>query len=221
MAIVLRSPSTSTRLTGAPRPRYPAGNHGGALPRELGVVVCTFEKANKLVSQLIELDRLHEVGICVVDELHMLADGDRGAVLELLITKLLYVSTATKQDVTTCSQRALLSQLRRRTEQAAEAPAASSCGYGTIQIVGMSATLSNTHVLAEWLGAALFVTDFRPVQLSHWVKARGAASGPRGRGPNPASLREIAALSILSSNPCGVLASRSTKRRCRRRTARW
>lgn len=139
-------------------------------------MVCTFEKANKMVSQLIDQDRLHEVGIVVVDELHMLSDGDRGAVLELLITKLLYVSKATKQDVTTCSQRALLSQLRRRTEVAQETPGGAAGEFGTIQIVGMSATLSNTHVLAEWLGAALFVTDFRPVVLTNMIKARNAAA---------------------------------------------
>lgn len=141
-------------------------------------MVCTFEKANRLVSQLIEQDRLHEVGICVVDELHMLADGDRGAMLELLMTKLLYVSKATKQDVTTCSQKALLSQLRLRSEQAHETPGGCSSEVGTIQIVGMSATLSNTHVLAEWLGAALYQTDFRPVQLTHWIKARARATQP-------------------------------------------
>lgn len=141
-------------------------------------MVCTFEKANRLVSQLIEQDRLHEVGICVVDELHMLADGERGASLELLITKLLYVSKATKEDVTTCSQRALLSQLRRRKDQATESPGGGSAAIGTIQIVGMSATLSNTHVLANWLGAALYQTDFRPVELSHWIKARAHPPAP-------------------------------------------
>lgn len=85
-------------------PRVPVrrfyGAHGGPLPaRHLGVLVCTFEKANALVSRLVEADRLHELAIVVVDELHMLGDADRGAHLELLLTKLLYVSTATEEVV--------------------------------------------------------------------------------------------------------------------------
>ncbi len=58
----------------------------------------------------------------------------RGYLLELLVTKLLYL-------------------LKDK-----------------IQIVGMSATLPNIDVLARWLDAALFVTDFRPVPLKEYIK---------------------------------------------------
>ena len=48
---------------------------------------------NSLVSE----GRESEVGLVVVDEVHMLGEGDRGANLESLITKLNYVSQVRKQ----------------------------------------------------------------------------------------------------------------------------
>ncbi|XP_009982815.1 PREDICTED: DNA polymerase theta-like, partial [Tauraco erythrolophus] len=114
----------------------------------LDVAVCTIEKANGLINRLIEENKMDSLGVVVVDELHMLGDTHRGYLLELLLTKVRYV-----------------------TEKVAKRQAKmTSPGFGGIQIVGMSATLPNLGLLASWLDAELYCTDFRPVPLKEWVK---------------------------------------------------
>ncbi|XP_007493816.2 DNA polymerase theta [Monodelphis domestica] len=114
----------------------------------LDIAVCTIERANGLVNRLIEENKMDLLGMVVVDELHMLGDAHRGYLLELLLTKVRYV-----------------------TQRAAASPENLTSDFSKdIQIVGMSATLPNLDLVASWLNAELYHTDFRPVPLVESLK---------------------------------------------------
>lgn len=113
-----------------------------------GVLICTIEKANLLVSRMVEEEVLGSLGMVVVDELHMVGDEQRGYLLELLLTKLRY-STIVSEET------------------------AGATVHAGLQIVGMSATMPNGTAIAQWLGAELYETDFRPVPLRQYLKVCG------------------------------------------------
>ncbi|XP_055341716.1 DNA polymerase theta-like [Paramacrobiotus metropolitanus] len=112
----------------------------------LDVAVCTIERANSLVNRLMKEGKLQELGVVVVDELHLVGDHSRGYLLELLLTKVMYVN-------------------RTRSCEDESQPET-----GWIQIVGMSATLPNLPLVKKWLDADLYITDFRPVSLTETIK---------------------------------------------------
>ncbi|KAM8808220.1 helicase POLQ-like [Eudromia elegans] len=58
--------------------------------------IATIEKGHALVNSLIETERIHHLGLVVVDELHMLGEGSRGATLEMTLAKVLYTSKNTQ-----------------------------------------------------------------------------------------------------------------------------
>ncbi|RVW17374.1 Helicase and polymerase-containing protein TEBICHI [Vitis vinifera] len=113
---------------------YYGNQGGGTLPKDTSVAVCTIEKANSLINRLLEEGRLSEIGIIVIDELHMVGDQNRGYLLELLLTKLRYAA-----------------------------------GEGHVESVS-GATMPNVAAVADWLQAALYQTDFRPVPLEEYIK---------------------------------------------------
>ncbi|RAL08182.1 DEAD/DEAH box helicase [Aspergillus homomorphus CBS 101889] len=117
----------SIRITG-----YFGGSRTAASWADTDIAVCTIEKANSLINTAIEECSIGELGVVVLDELHMLDDEHRGYLLELMVTKLLL--------------------LRHN-----------------IQIIGMSATLSNTEMLAEWMNAVYYVSTYRPVPIDEYL----------------------------------------------------
>ncbi|KAK8731519.1 hypothetical protein OTU49_007645 [Cherax quadricarinatus] len=98
------------------------------------IYVATIEKASGLVNALLETGRIEELGIVVVDEVHMLGDtGGRGATLEGTLTKMRYAAPK-------------------------------------VQLVAMSATVGNLQELAQYLDAKLYTKNFRPVELTEYIK---------------------------------------------------
>lgn len=116
---------------------YCAGK--GAIPpmkrrKKNAIYICTIEKSQILFDSLYANGRLNEIGMIVVDELHMVGDASRGYSLETLLAKTVYQNEV------------------------------------RIQVIGMSATISNLRDIARFLKADIYTRDFRPVELKEYVK---------------------------------------------------
>jgi len=93
------------------------------------IVVTTSEKLDSMLRH--NPSWIHDIGLVVVDEIHLLTSQSRGPTLEVTITRL----------------RELLD----------------------FQMLGLSATISNSDEMAEWLNAELVKSDYRPVELEEAV----------------------------------------------------
>lgn len=131
------------------------------------LVLCTIQKANQLINSMVEMNQICRLRTIVIDEMHLIGDENRGYILELLLTKLVYM----KRDTPSLP----------------------------MQIVAMSATFPNLSQVADWLTAELYVTDFRPVAISEYVKTVGnqkaffkiiPASGDQAAKLMPVGLKE-------------------------------
>jgi len=105
------------------------------------IIICTIEKANSIINRLLSnRDDLNEIGILIVDELHWIGELNRGYLLELLLSKIIYYN-----------------QLQTTI-------------HPPVQIIGMSATIPNLNQLAQWLNADIYETVFRPIPLDEYIK---------------------------------------------------
>ena len=137
--VTLRS-QTSSQLPAWRRPYNSSvrvvGFFGGSKARaswsDVDVAICTIEKANALVNAAIGDCTINDLGVVVLDELHMINDGHRGYLMELMASKLLTLERS-------------------------------------VQIVGMSATLTNTEILAKWLDAKYYNTKYVPVPVEEYL----------------------------------------------------
>ena len=118
------------------------------LSKKRTLFICTIEKAHSLVNSLIEADRLRdEIGLVCADEFHMIGEDSRGAIYEMILSKIKY-----------CSDIASDKMIKNGTKSL------------PIQIVATTATLENKHDLASFLNAYLYERNFRPVELKEYVK---------------------------------------------------
>ncbi|QGA80060.1 DEAD/DEAH box helicase [Candidatus Nanohalobium constans] len=93
------------------------------------IVIVTSEKLDSMLRH--NPSWIHDIGLVVIDEIHLLTSKNRGPTLEVTLTRL----------------RDLLE----------------------FQLLGLSATISNSGELAEWLDAELVESDYRPVELRHGI----------------------------------------------------
>jgi helicase len=98
------------------------------------IVILTNEKLDALIRNDSEL--LSNVGLFVIDEIHLMGDKDRGPTLEMMITK-----------------------IKRFYQEA--------------QILALSATVSNSKDIAEWLNCKLIENNWRPTELLEGVYDNG------------------------------------------------
>ena len=122
-----RPHNSSVRVVG-----FFGGSKSRASWSDTDVAICTIEKANALVNMAIEDCSINDLGVVVLDELHMIDDDHRGYLMELMASKLLSLERS-------------------------------------VQIVGMSATLTNTEILAKWLDAKYFNTKYVPVPVEEYL----------------------------------------------------
>lgn len=75
------------------------------------IAISTIEKANNIILKLIQDKTLDKLGAIIVDELHLVGDHSRGHLLELLLTKVMFVSHKFKYKIQVVGMSATLPNL--------------------------------------------------------------------------------------------------------------
>ena len=143
-------PRVSKLHTGALRVvGFLGGKRATSCWSDFDVAVCTIEKvasiifqsmvcltdllkANGLINTAVEDGSISDLGVLVLDELHMINDDHRGYLMELIASKILSLEHH-------------------------------------VQLIGMSATLTNTEVLAKWVDAKYYNTKYVPVPIQEFL----------------------------------------------------
>lgn len=88
-----------------------------------------------------------------------------------------------------------------------------------VQVIGMSATLPNLEILANWLNAELFVTEFRPIPLDEYCLVENKLFNKKGSVdkilPYPTTSGGVLGICLDTiKEGCSVLIFCMTKNRC-------
>ncbi|EFO86550.1 hypothetical protein CRE_04522 [Caenorhabditis remanei] len=82
-------------------------------PNEWIGAVCTIEKAGSLTNRALSEEWFHEIGMIVVDEMHMVFDSSRGAHIEHMLSKILLWNQQSEEKVRIVAMTATMPELRR------------------------------------------------------------------------------------------------------------
>ena len=171
------------------------GRGRGCFDDDVDLLVCTFERANGILNRQLDTpEGLGVLGALVIDEVHMLSDPSRGFLIEQILTKVLaqrlkcssshhVLAARAPPGAVAGSQGPGGASSARVGGDAGGGGNASARRGGGPQIVCMSATLGNPQRLQAWLGAVLYVSDYRPVPLHQYVVA--PLPPPKERQPPP------------------------------------
>jgi len=139
---------TTARLTG--ERGAAAASRGPVKIDDADIVVAT----NEAMDAAMRRGRgwTQEIGLMIIDEIHLIGDESRGPTLEMILTQ-------QKQQQEQQRQKGSLPS--KRSSPDAPPP--------KMQIVGLSATISNDEEIAKWLGCTLVRSTWRPVPLAEGV----------------------------------------------------
>ncbi|MHA2240678.1 MAG: DEAD/DEAH box helicase [Candidatus Thorarchaeota archaeon] len=101
---------------------------------EADIAILTTERADSLVRNKAEW--ISEIGIIIMDEIHLVNDSSRGPTVEMVLAKLLRI-------------------------------------LPNVQVIALSATISNADDIAGWLNAELVRSTWRPIPLNEGVSLDG------------------------------------------------
>ncbi|MDE0090429.1 MAG: DEAD/DEAH box helicase [Thaumarchaeota archaeon] len=143
---------TTARLTG--ERGAAAASRGPVKIDDADIVVATNEAMDAAMRRGREWTQ--EIGLMIIDEIHLIGDESRGPTLEMILTQQIQQQERQRQKRSPSSK------------GSTDAPP-SPPPPAKMQIVGLSATVSNDEEIAKWLGCMLVRSTWRPVPLAEGV----------------------------------------------------